>query len=104
MVKMMDRVNKAPAKARRYHQAWATLKQFKIVAMQPTYSKDPAIFSKWVKTIRKGVQKEKYYDDNFRARYPDAVISSHIDPRDPTKLVFQLDLGFSNAILTDLGD
>ena len=100
----MPRMTEVPAKARRYQSLWSTLKQFKIAAITPSMTKDPAIFSKWVRAARKGVQKEKYHDENFRVRYPHAELSSHIDPRDETKLVFELSLGLRTTNLKDLGE
>ena len=83
---------------------WETLKQFKIAALIPSRSKEPEVFKRWVTAARKGVQKEKYKDDAFRVRYPNAVLSSHIHPTDDTKLVFELHLGYSSASVADLGD
>jgi hypothetical protein len=77
---------------RRYAQLWDTLKQMKSVAIVPTLSKDPAVFKKWSKTVRKAVQKEKYLDEPFRVRYPRAELTSKLD-FDTKTLRFKLDLG-----------
>ncbi len=77
---------------RRYAQLWDTLKQMKTVAIVPTLSKDPALFQKWSKTVRKAVQKEKYNDEAFRVRYPRAELTSQLN-RETNTVHFKLDLG-----------
>jgi hypothetical protein len=77
---------------RRYAQLWDTVKTMKTVAIVPTLSKDPAVFKKWAKTVRKAVQKEKYNDETFRVRYPRAELTSFLNHETYT-VHFKLDLG-----------
>lgn len=76
---------------RKYDEVWNTLKTSKIVSMIPTQTKDKDRFKKFIYACRKGVQKAKYEDVNFRKKYPDAQISSSVD-FETNKITFTLDL------------
>lgn len=75
-------------KLRKYEEPWNVLKQNGSVSILITQSDDEKVIAKYAKTVRKAMQKEKYLDDNFRIKYPKAVINSVLEGK---KLRFTID-------------
>jgi hypothetical protein len=88
----MTNTTNTSAVPRTYQQLWNDIKQYKQGAIIPTISKERSTFEKFVSTIRRAVQKEKYLDTRFRVKFPNAKLTSKV-LYDERKLVFELDLG-----------
>tara|TARA_Y100000588_G_C14066958_1_gene844044 strand:- start:281 stop:559 length:279 start_codon:yes stop_codon:yes gene_type:complete len=85
-------------KRRRWAEVWQTLKELKRASLIPSNSENPEVVRRFMRTARKGVQKEKYEDDAFKVRYPFAKLTSTIEGN---KLTFVLDLGSSDINAED---
>ena len=102
-------VQRVVVQKRMYQVAWEHLKEKQKVKLEVTRSKDAALFTRSVKTIRKAIQKEKYIDDRFRLMYPDALITSTLDA-DSNTITFHLELNIPicladlASVPTSLGD
>lgn len=64
---------------RRYEPVWELLKTNLEVAVKLTKSDEPTVIARNARTFRKAVQKEKYNDEKFKLRFPDATLISEID-------------------------
>lgn len=72
-------MSKPPA-IRKYQPDWEKLKSaHKVVITLADHENMPTrVKIKYLRTIRKAIQKEKYYDYRFKFKYPNAEIASHI--------------------------
>lgn len=76
---------------RKYQPLWWTIRENKKATIQlwpETITEKQAM--KQYATIKKAVQKEKYYDSPFKAEYPRAVVSSEL-LLEERKVIFTLD-------------
>lgn len=64
---------------RRYQEAWENLKRLGNISMIPTRSTNPEKLKEFIRATRRGMQKEKYKDDNFRKLYPNAEMTSEVE-------------------------
>ena len=64
---------------RKYSEPWLLLKQNGTIKVQISHSENDVVIKRYSKTYIRGVQKEKYSDESFRVRFPNAELSSEID-------------------------
>ena len=71
-------IRNRPAQSRRYEAIWVTLKRDLVAEVQLSHSElfTPEQLAKTLRTIRKAVQKEKYYDLQYKTAYPFADLVS----------------------------
>lgn len=71
-------IRNKPAPVRRYEAIWVTLKRDLVAEVQLKNSEllTPEQLAKNLRTIRKAVQKEKYYDLAYKTAYPFADLVS----------------------------
>ncbi len=67
---------------RTYEEPWNVLKTTSSVVMRVVGSSDPKVVAKFAKTYRKALQKEKFRDETFRLKYPNAYMSSVVEGSD----------------------
>lgn len=91
-------------RTRTYAEPWNVLKSMGSVTMKIVgVDLTTAAVTKWAKTYRKAMQKEKYNDDAFRIRYPNAKIESVVDYENAA-VRFTLKLNHYENITEDLFD
>lgn len=92
---------------RKYQEAWETLRDMLAVKMQLMDAGGTDLsrrqFYRYVATVRKAMQKEKYADVNFRLNNPNAKIESVVDEEQGT-ITFALKLNNYRKVNEELFD
>lgn len=85
---------------RKYEDLWNIIKESDSVKVQLTSSTVQSVIDQHYKTVKKAVTKEKYIDDNFKRKYPFAVLNSSLEGN---VIKFTLELNnFTNIKVEDI--
>lgn len=83
-------------KLRRYERSWILLKKHHVLTIVVTTSNNLKAYHQHANTIKRAIQKEKYNDEAFKVKHPDAIINCTKSEKDKT-IRFSLDLNDLDA-------